>query len=213
MLVLGLDPSLTNFGWALHRPLATDLAQRLVARGRFQTPSKMQFVDRYVQLREELSELVEEHNPDFVGVESPVFKEMFSEGMYALFVYSNEALKRHRKDVAYFTPMQVKALAREHLGRPKGWKMEKPDMVEAAGLDTGVSKWNHNEADAYLVAKTAGRFWQFFCGLLSEDQLTESEHKLFCLIHQFKRGKKAGKQAFKGMVFREEDRFFLWSQT
>jgi hypothetical protein len=184
----------------------------------------MTFVDRYIFVRESLRSLIRERNPDRVGIESPPFGETFSEGMYGLFLYSNEALKLEKRDVVYFTPGQVKAHARETLGRPKGWKMMKPDMVDAAKLDTRTvtpeitkktykirNVWDHNEADAYLVARVAGRFWNFYSGLLAEDSLTRTESSMFSEIHTYVRGKNAGKTVHKGLLFREEDRFFRWS--
>ena len=160
MRVLGLDPSLQAYGWALHDTSATG-ALRCVERGRYDTPADMTFVDRYVFMRDSLRALIQRLQPDKVGIESPFFGGSFSEGMYALFVYSNEALRLERKDVVFFSPGQGKAHARETIKRPATWKMLKTDMVEAAKTDTGGGKWNHNEADAYLIARLAGRFWGF----------------------------------------------------
>lgn len=212
MRVLGLDPSLTAYGWALHDTSATGQA-RCVARGRHSTPADMTFVDRYTFMRDSLRELIQRYQPDKVGIESPFFGGTFSEGMYALFVYSNEALKLERRDVVFFSPLQVKAHARESLGRPDKWKMQKPDMVAAVKHDLGAGKnVNHNEADAYLVGRLAGRFWRYLDGELTDADLTVEERKLFAEVHTYQRGKNAGKTERKGLVYREEDRFFRWSQ-
>ena len=212
MLVLGLDPSLTQFGWALHDDTQEGV-DRCPARGRFKTPSKMLFIDRYCHMRESLRELVQTHQPDCIGIEYPVFNDLWSEGMYGLFLYSCEALRDEGVDVVFFSPMQVKVHARLSLGRPKGWKMLKGDMVDAAKEDCGgKGRWNHNEADAYLVARTAARFWRLFKGLLTADDLTEPERKQFLKIHTYTRGKKAGLTERKGIMFRESERFFRWSE-
>lgn len=173
----------------------------------------MTFVDRYIFMRESLRTLLREVRPDKVGIESPIFHNMFSEGMYGLFLYSNEALRTERKDVVFFAPEQGKAHARESLRRPKGWKMLKGDMVEAAKKDTGRGQWNHNEADAYLIGRLAARFWGFYAGSISEAELSPVEHSQFLLIHTYQRGKKAGQVVKKGLMYREEDRFFLWSES
>jgi hypothetical protein len=150
MRVLGLDPSLTNFGWAVHND-AVDGPSRCESRGRFQTSSKTLFVDRYVDLRERLFDLVEETKPDAVGIEYPVFGDLWSEGMYGLFLYSCEALKAAKMDTVFFSPGQIKTVAKDLLERPDRWRMVKADMCEAAKTDTGgKGRWNHNEADAYL---------------------------------------------------------------
>jgi hypothetical protein len=174
----------------------------------------MVFVDRYVFMRETLRGLIQKYNPDKVGVESPPFGASYSEGMYGLFLYTNEALRAEHRDVVYFTPPQVKAHARESLKRPEHWDMKKPDMVAAAKADTATRKsWNHNDADAYLVARLAGRFWCYWGGALVDADLTPVEYQYFARTHTFTRGKRAGQTEKTGTIYREDDRFFLWSQV
>ena len=213
MLVLGLDPSLTNYGWALHDTNAPvgDIS-RCPARGRFRTPAKQEFVTRYISQRESLRAVIREYKPDRVGIEFPVFSSMYSEGMYGLFLYSCEALRSEGMDVVFWSPLQVKAHARDTLDRPQGWKMDKVDMCEAAKVDAGGGRWNHNEADAYLVGVLSGRFWDFFDGGLEEGGLTPTESRYFTKVHTFQRGRKAGRTVKKGVIYREQDRFFRWSQ-
>jgi hypothetical protein len=212
MIVLGLDPSLTNCGWALHDTEApVGDPSRCVGRGRIRTSSKMEFIDRYVFIRDALLELLRDQPPDKVGQEFPVFGNLYSEGMYGLFLYVCEALKEEHQDVVFFTPLQIKAHARDSIVRPPKWKMDKPDMVEAAKADTGGGRWNHNEADAYLVGVLAGRFWKLYEGLIQESDLTPTEARYFTRVHQYVRGPKAGKVKKTGTIHREDDRFFRWS--
>jgi len=212
MLVLGIDPSLTNCGWALHdteAPVGSPL--RCIDRGRFKTSSKMEFIDRYVFLRGSLSKLLKDHSPDKVGQEFPIFGAMYSEGAYGLFLYVCEALKAAKQDVVFWTPLQIKAHARDSIDRPPKWYMDKPDMVEAAKTDTGGGQWDHNEADAYLCAVLSGRFWKLYEGQIQESDLTPTEAKYFTQVHQYARGPKAGKVKKTGVLHREDDRFFRWS--
>lgn len=213
MRILGLDPSLTNYGWALHNAsLPSGVPDRCVDRGRFQTSAKTLFVERYADLRGKVFDLVTRLGVTRIGVEYPVFKDIFSEGMYGLFLYTCEALRVAKCDVVFFSPGQVKAVARELLDRPKGWKMGKPDMVEAAKVDTGGKKaWNHNEADAYWVARSAARFWQFHDRLIGVEDLTATEAKQFAEIRRITRGERAGKEIQRGILYREDERFFRWS--
>jgi len=212
MRTLGLDPSLTNFGWALHDSEVTG-KDRCLERGRFQTSSKTLFIDRYRDMRESLRALVQRTGVARVGVEYPVFNDIYSEGMYGLFLYTCEALRLEKRDIVFFSPGQIKAHARIALGRPKGWKMMKPDMVEAAKVDTdGKGRWNHNEADAYWVARTAARFWCFLEDELTETDLSAPELQQFTSIHTFTRGKRAGETVERGIMYRENERFFRWSQ-
>lgn len=213
MRVLGIDPSLTNYGWAIHdNSFPVGDPRRCEARGRFQTKAKMEFGVRYTTMRESLRALLQEHRPDRVGIEYPVFSSMYSEGMYGLFLYSCEALRAECMDVVFWSPLQAKAHARDSIDRPKGWKMDKNDMCEAAKLDTGGGRWNHNEADAYLVGRLGARFWEFHAGTLPEGGLTPTETRYFTQVHTYQRGRKAGKTVRKGVIYRESDRFFMWSR-
>lgn len=214
MRVLGLDPSFTAFGWALHDTSAPfGSPSRCLGRGRFATDSKMEFIERYRTQRERLANLIREEKPDRVGIEFPVFSQLYSEGMYGLFLFCCEALKTEGCDVVFWSPLQIKAHARDSTDLPANWQMDKMDMVKAAKTDTGGGRWNHNEADAYLCAVLAGRFWQFYTGEVSEENLTRTEHRYFTRVHTFTRGKRAGKTVRTGVIHREDDRFFLWSKV
>ena len=214
MLVLGLDPSLTGFGWALHDSEAEG-KDRCLQRGRWTTKASDLFVDRYIHMRESVRALVRDTGIYVLGVESPVYGELYSEGMYGLYFFVAEALYMEGCDVAYFTPGQTKAHARRFLGRPMKpvmWKMGKPDMIEAAKKDTGgKGRWTHDEADAYWAARTGARFWQFFEGRISEGDLSPEEKTQFTEIHTFTRGRKAGKTVKSGLLYREDERYFRWS--
>jgi hypothetical protein len=148
-----------------------------------------------------------------MGIEHPIFNDIYSEGMYGLFLFSLEAIRDCRQDIVFFAPPQVKSFAKEVLGRPRGWKMSKSDMCDAAREDTGgTGRWNHNEADAYIVSMAAGRFWSLQRGLITTDDLSPVEERTFVLIRKITRGKRAGQVDIRGILHRESDRFFLWSQ-
>jgi hypothetical protein len=214
MKILGFDPSLTNFGWAVFdTDVPSGQPTRCVDRGRFQTSSRTLFVDRYIEMRDNVCGLIRRQDIRTIGLEYPVFKDLYSEGMYGLFLYTCEALKAEKADVVFFSPGQIKAHARDFLQRPKGWKMEKPDMVEAAKEDCGgKGRWNHNEADAYWVARVASRFWLLLNGSITRQDLTPLESKQFAEIHTFQRGAKAGTSVERGILYREDERFFRWSK-
>jgi hypothetical protein len=212
MLVLGLDPSLSNFGWALHDSEAIGAA-RCVDRGRFQTSSKTEFVERYKEMRASITALVGRLGVRRVGIEFPIFNDLYSEGMYGLFLYTCEALKASQADVVFFANNQTKAVVRRLLDRPKGWVMGKPDMIEGAKLDTGGGgRWSSDEADAYWVAYLAARFWGLYDGVIPEGDLTPLEKKQFTTIHTFEKGSRKGQTVKTGIMYREDERFFRWSK-
>lgn len=212
MITLGLDPSMTGFGWCVHNSSVAG-SGRVLDKGVFSTSAKDIFVSRYKYLREAVRSLIQTFpEVEKVGVESPPFGESWSEGLYGLFLYVNEALYDERKDVVYFDPSRVKLLARVDPSIRKG-AMHKQDMIQAAKAETSISRWNHNEADAYIIARSAARFWEFYEGTLKYDELTPAEQKVFYQRHTFTRGKKAGKTVEHGLVFKESDRFFVFSKV
>ena len=215
-MILGLDPSLRNFGWVLMEDDGTFLDKGMMSTG-----AKMVFINRYIFLRDGLREIVRDIRKRFpdktlrVGIESPIFNDLYSEGMYGLFLYSNEALMLEKCDTVYLSPNQVKAHASVFLNRPKGWKMQKADMVDAVKKATegqGAKRWNHHQADAYWVGRTAGRFWLFYNEEITLEELSELEQKQFTSLEKFVRGKKAGRIKRKGIMYKEDDRFFIWSE-
>lgn len=219
MLVLGLDPSLRHYGWAVHDTEADPGPARCVGRGTFQTTAASEAVDRYVYLRERVAELIQHWKPDKVGSEAVIFQETASEALYALYIQTSEAVKAQKQDLVLFNPSNVKIFGREILGRPKGWDMKKPEMVEAAkahcfeSCDRPIGHWRHDEADAYLVSVMAGLFWKFHQGLFKEADLSPYLQRLFARKHTFIRGKRKGQTEFTGIIYREGEKFFRWSQS
>jgi len=170
-------------------------------------------VKRYIDHREHVEQLVDSLNPHKVAIEYPVFNELYSSGMYGLFLFTFEALFNKRVDVVFLSNSSTKAYARRFLKRPQGWgNITKQDMIEAAKKDAGKGRWSSDEADAYLIAVLGGRFWNFHEGNLKLGELTDYEKKLFAEVRRPQRGKWAGWELRKGIEYRQDDRFFLLSQ-
>jgi hypothetical protein len=211
VVTLGIDPSLTGFGWCIFNSSVVG-KERVIARGVFSTDSKAIFVWRNMYLRESVGSVLDAYPEiEAIGVESPPFGELWSEGLYGLFLYVNESIFLRRKDVVYLDPKRVKLMAKMDSSIRKG-RMDKSDMVEAARAETGIKRWNHNEADAYIIARSAAGFWQFYRGELTEADLFPAELQTFLKVHTFTRGKRAGKTVKQGLLFKENDRFFRFSQ-
>lgn len=202
---------MTGFGWCVHDGSAEG-PSRVRDKGWFASPTKDTFIERYIGLRACIEDLLDDWpEARYVGIESPPFGELWSEGLYGLFLYVNEALWSRRRDVVYFDPLTVKLLAKEDPELRKG-KMFKADMVALAKADTGVTRWTNDEADAYHIARFAARFWQFLDGYIEEDVLLPSERHVFLKEKTYTRGRYAGETHKMGTAFRENDRFFRFSQ-
>jgi Holliday junction resolvasome RuvABC endonuclease subunit len=212
MISLGFDPSITGYGWCIHDSEAEGPA-RILAKGLFSTSAKTVFVKRYMDFRDMLTKLLADHpEVECIGIESPVYGEQWSPGAYALFVYTNEVVYTHRKDVVYFDPGTVKMLAKLDPKARKG-KMFKADMVAAAKVDTGITgRFNHNEADAYHVARFAARFFLRLDEKITNDDLTPSEYRAFAKVRTLKRGERAGETVYCGAIFKENSRFYRFSK-
>lgn len=76
---------------------------------------------------------------------------------------------------------------------------------------TGIKQWNNDEADAYIIARSAARFWDLYHKRIGRDELTPAEFQVFLGEHTFVRGQKAGKTVKKGILAKEGDRFFRFS--
>lgn len=210
MITLGIDPSLSGFGWCVHNSSVSG-SERVKDKGRFKTPSSRVFYWRYMYLREAVRAVLQAHpEVQAVGVESPPIGETFSLGLFALFMYVNEAVMVERRDVVYFDPLRVKLLAKMDPSVRQG-TMDKGDMVDIARQDTGVKRWNNDEADAYVIARSAARFFDLHAGRISASDLTPAEERVFRSVHVFSRGKKAGKTEERGILFKEGERFYRFS--
>lgn len=211
MITLGIDPSLTGFGWVVFNSSVIG-PERVIARGVVSTNAKELFLSRYGTFRAVVVALLDKYPEiEAVGLESPPFGENFSEGLYALFVYINEACYIARKDIAHFDPTTIKMLVRMDPSVRRG-TIDKSDVIEAVKAETGIKIWNHNAADAYIIARSAARFFELYTGAIVEDELTPSEFRAYCRLHEFVRGAKAGKTVKSGMVFKEGKRFYRFSQ-
>ncbi len=69
--VLGVDPGLNCTGWGL--VIAARGSQKLAASGAIQTNARMDFLKRLDQIYQQLSRVIEEHNPSVLAVEDVIY--------------------------------------------------------------------------------------------------------------------------------------------
>jgi Holliday junction resolvasome RuvABC endonuclease subunit len=179
MFVLGLDPSITGFGWCVYETHGAD-DREVLAQGVIGTsPKNGPMPWRYRYLREAFRDLLAKYpQVDIVGIEHPPYKASYSLGLYALYMQVWEALLDHRKSFVYFLPSQLKAYVRHHF--EESGRMTKQDMKEFfVEKFQHKGRLNNNIADAGVAGYMAERYWKFLEGEIGEEDLSEYEHDLF----------------------------------
>lgn len=206
MRVLGVDPSLTNFGYVVLEDY------KVLDKGKFQTtPEDGMNVQRYVLQANRLAELARKYSIKYLVSESPIFDMWSTEILYGLQSFLHCAYWALGLRVLTLTPTQVKSYACPHV---KGTVL-KHDMVKAARIDLGMrenERLANDVADAYWIAKIGYRWWSFYEKLLPETELTEKEKKMFLATHTYTRGKKAGQTERTGFIYRENELFYLYDK-
>lgn len=211
MKVMGLDPSLTAFGWAILDSTATGTSRRLASGHEKTLPSQVS-VTRYMHFRNLVRELILKYDPQKISIESAVLDgSPFSPIHYGLVLYSLEAIFEARRDVVLFDPSTLKSLISGHLKTKR--KMFKSDMQNFVKIDTMDTQTVHDgEADAYCLAYEGSRFFDVISGEISVNSLNESEIRTFI-------SKKKTVKTLKGKIkknashaFRENSRWYNFSK-
>ena len=209
MISLGLDPSLRAFGWCIYTQ--NEGVHILVASGHVKSEIKDVPVTRYMQFREMVNDLIVKYKPDNIGIESPAYDAgPFQSVHFALMMYCLEAAFNHRRDVVLFDPATVKFLAKMQPGKSL---FTKADMIQVVKNDIlSDEDIDNNEADAYVVAKYANRFYRLLNGHMDPDLLEPNESKVF--IERTKKSKKGSTTITKRIshIFKENHRYFLFSK-
>lgn len=213
MLVLGLDPSLSAYGWAIHDPDASGMGRRVASGHEGTIPSTVPVV-RFTHFRTMVAGLLDRFGPDLVGIESPAYQAgPFQRIHFGLMMFSLEAIFERRKDCVLFDPATLKLLAKEDTKRRRG-PMTKLDMQRRVQVDTmDPCVIDNNEADAYMVALSAARFSRLQSGELLPEDLTPSERSVF--ITRSRRVKTVKGTVTKRVAhaFRENSRHFSFSKV
>ena len=132
-LVLGLDPSITSYGWCVYDSERTGV-DRVVDRGRWKTGVSELEICRYLTLRDNLQECVRKYNIQRAGMETPpVGSSSFSlERLYALYIYNLEVMYTNKVDVVLFAPTQLTLLAKRVGSGVEKRHWDKAEMVWVA---------------------------------------------------------------------------------
>jgi Holliday junction resolvasome RuvABC endonuclease subunit len=209
MRALGLDPSLTSFGWCVYDSSARSGPRKLVASGHEGTLNDLVPVARFMHARSMVDSLLRRFRVDVVGIESPAFDGgPFSTSHFALMMFAMEPVFERRKDLVLFDPTTLKYVS---TGKSAA---SKADMQKAVQLDRmSTDLVQSDESDAYHVAMRAARFKMLWGGELLPDSLTELEKKVF--LQRVRKPAKASSKPVRRVahVFRQNSRFFEFSRV
>ncbi len=213
MRVLGIDPSLRAYGWAVHDSSETGV-MRMVASGHEGTLPSSVPVARFMHFRALIQDLLRVHDPEVVGIESPAYGAgPFQTIHFGLMMFSLEAIFERRKDVVLFDPATLKSLVKGTKAVKKGG-MTKLDMQRFVLKDTsGSFLVDNNEADAYCVALFAGRLASLLSGAIRPDELSENERSTFVMKSSRRKTGKGVRVKRTAHVFRENSRYFRFSDV
>lgn len=208
MLTLGIDPSLTAYGWCVYDDNASPRF-RIVASGHEGTLPDTVPVVRFMHFRALVAKLLRTYDVGLVGMESPAYSGgPFSEKHFGLMMFSLEEIFKSRKDCVLFDPTTLKYL----IGNSKYGKSDMQKFVQLDTLCSGVI--DNNEADAYCIAREASRFRLLASGKISPDSLTPNEQSTF-LTKNRKKKRTDGRVVVQrtAHVFRANSRFFEFSRV
>ena len=209
MRALGLDPSLSAFGWCVYDSAAELRPRRLVASGHEGTLSDLVPVARFIHARSMVESLLRRFDVDVVGIETPAFDGgPFTTTHYGLMMFAMEPIFERRKDCVLFDPTTLKLVS---TGKSAA---SKADMQKAVQIDRMSTEMvQSDESDAYHVAKSAARFLMLWKGELTPEALTEHEQRVF--LKRVKKPTKASRAPVRKMahVFRQNSRFFEYSRV
>lgn len=113
MLTLGLDPSLSSYGWVVYDGTKSGLEQ-IVERGRIKTDAKTLEVARYLDIKAALHDLIRKYDIKQCAMETPpVGSSAWSqEKLYALFIANMEVMYLAKVDTLLLAPSQLTLYAK-----------------------------------------------------------------------------------------------------
>lgn len=190
--LLGLDLSITSAGWFLQD------GKKKHTYGCFKTkPEDGIDLKRLMVQRDRIVNLFNEHKIDHIGIEEPFLRSFNTEKLYALHQFILEVCYTRHIKVVYITPAQIKSFA---VGNGQAKKNE---MMFATKLLLNLDpkqKINDDECDAYWVSVISKRFWEFYYGEVTEEDLTEAEKNIFVQT----------KSKTPGLIKKNNKSFFLF---
>lgn len=209
-LFLGVDPSLTSTGWAVFNASKCSCEEWATIK----TTPQENVLFRFLRIKHFLSRTIEKYSIKKAGCEAPVFGGYETGTAYALYISLLEVFYANKIDVLFLAPKQIQKIVKDE-GFSTAGKVFKSDSVESAKSflkDVLPDRATGDKADAFHAARISARFWALFNEKLTVEDLTASEREMFTKKHTFTKGKNKGVTEKKGLIYRENDLFFRFSQ-
>ena len=205
MKSLGIDPSLTGFGYCVYDSDSPKNSKIVISGHKGTSPDDVPVV-RFTEIRSLVRNLLNRFSVQVVGIESPAFNAgPFASVHHCLMMYTIEAVYEKKIDLVLFDPNTVKYLTGDK-------DFNKDDMKKFVKLDTmRPGDIQSDEADAYCIARHASRFHSLLNGILKPDELSDNELSTYISRKKSKKTMVKKKQSFNGHIFRENERFFRFS--
>jgi len=189
--ILGLDLSMTSFGWFLQD------GKNKHTYGSFKTSPKDGIdIKRFMMQRDRFTNLIQETKVDHVGIEQPFLRSFNTEKLYALHQLVLEVCYKNHINVVYITPAQLKTYA---VGTPRAGKNEIVFRTREI-LNLKREKINNDECDAYFVSVLAEKFWKLHYKEITEDDLSDAEKYIIVKTKSNK----------PGLIKKKNDSFFIF---
>jgi hypothetical protein len=137
MITLGLDPSLTSYGYCIYDDSKNDY-HKLVVKGRWKTTVEKHDVIRYLSIRENLRNIIHDYKITNAAMETPPIGPTGAwsqEKLYALYIYNMEVMYTEKVDILLIAPTQLHLFAKVWGARTVEGDWFKSDMVNTARIN------------------------------------------------------------------------------
>lgn len=211
-MIASFDPSITHVGWVIFDETKSG-SEAVSEAGVFKTDtSDGLLIQRLIRQRECVRLLLSSRGIKFVCLESPYFQDFNTEKLFALNQHIHEVFLNMGTFVLTISPT---TRIKYTFPKMKSQDVAKFHTTLQAKKELGMEgrRFSEHVADAYFIGKLGLRFYQWhFMKTLTDSDLTEYEHHLFCGKHTFTKGIKKGLTEYTGIIYRENELFWDYSK-
>lgn len=211
-MIAAFDPSVTHLGWVTFDETLSG-REAVKEAGVFITDTSTgMLVQRLIQQREKVRELLLTRNIKFVTMEAPILQEFSTEMLYAMHYYLHEVFLDLGVFLLLIHSSTWKSVFFPGTNSNEVTKHMSSHLAKTE-LDRQGKRFSEHVADAYHLGKIGHTFHQWhFQRKIKDEELSEKLRELFCGKHTFTRGIKKGLTEYTGLIYRENELFFDYSK-